>query len=233
MLATASKKKQLCTAFIEKDILRIAERPILLALDEADRLFRYQEVSTEFFLLLRSWHEKSKVPNKQEWEKFRLVLSYSTEAKLAIQDLNASPFNVGEEAKLTPFSEEQVSELRHRHGLHWSPAQSAQMMELLAGQPYLVRRAMYLLASEEYEYNDLLEKAAQHGGPFSDHLRHHLVNIKQYEAAVAVMRDIVEKGKCKDPIMASRLEATGLVVGSPPDVIPANGLYANYFKGKL
>ncbi len=226
-------KKQTCTAFIEKDILRIIDKPILLALDEADRLFRYQEVSTEFFLLLRSWHEKSKVPNKPEWEKFRLVLSYSTEAKLAIQDLNASPFNVGEEAKLSPFTEEQVAELAHRHGLQWPPEKLDKFMSLLAGQPYLVRRAMYLLVKGEYSFLELLENADKHDGPFSDHLRHHLVNLKQFSAAVDAMKDIVERGKCKDPIMATRLEATGLVKGSPPNVFPTNQLYTNYFKGKL
>lgn len=225
-------KKQTCTAFIEKDILRARRRPILVALDEADRLFRYKDVSTEFFLLLRSWHEKSKVPNKKEWEKFRLALSYSTEAKLAIQDLNASPFNVGEEAKLPPFQEEQVMELANRHGLTLGDDISS-MMDLLAGHPYLTRRALYLLAKQEFNYRQLLEKADKHDGPFSDHLRHHLVNIKQFQDASKAMKLIIEEGLCKDPIMATRLEATGLVKGTPPDVVPTNGLYGSYFKGKL
>ncbi|MEO1652049.1 MAG: AAA-like domain-containing protein, partial [Bacteroidota bacterium] len=226
-------KKQICTTFIENDILKNIDQPLLLALDEADRLFRHKEVSTEFFLLLRSWHEKSKVPGKKDWEKFRLVLSYSTEAKLAIQDLNASPFNVGEEAKLTPFTEDQVAELLHRHGLHWEPEKLQETMDLLKGQPYLVRRALYLLAKEEYTYKDLMERANKQDGPFSDHLRHHLVNLKQFEDASEAMKKIVDKGECKDPIMAARLEATGLVKGSTPDVVPANGLYQAYFKGKL
>ena len=106
-------------------------------------------------------------------------------------------------------------------------------MILLAGQPYLVRRAMYLLVKGEYSYTDLLRNADKHDGPFSDHLRHHLINLKQFEDAATAMKDIVDRGKCKDPIMATRLEATGLIKGSPPDVMPANGLYAHYFKGKL
>ncbi|MEM6634181.1 MAG: AAA-like domain-containing protein [Bacteroidota bacterium] len=224
-------KKQICTAFIEKDILPSLDKPLLLAIDEADRLFRYKEASKEFFLLLRSWHEKSKVPNKREWENFRLALSYSTEAKLAIQDLNASPFNVGEEAKLTPFTLDQVAELAHRHGLSWGADQLDTLMELLKGQPYLVRRAMYLLARQEYQFPELIEKAALHDGPFSDHLRHHLINLRQFEEVSEAMKGIISKGKCSDPIMAGRLEATGLVKGSHPDIVPANGLYAAYFKG--
>lgn len=226
-------RKQVSTSFIEKEILRKQDEPLLLALDEADRLFRYTEVSTEFFLLLRSWHEKSKVPNRKEWEKFRLALSYSTEAKLAIQDLNASPFNVGEEAKLVPFTNDQVIELMRLHGINWTPDQLNDIMTLLAGQPYLVRRALYLLAKGEYPYQPLIDNADKHDGPFSDHLRHHLINLKQYDEAVEAMQEIIARGRCNDPIMATRLEATGLVKGSPPNMEPANGLYATYFKGKL
>ena len=163
-------KKQITTSFIEKKILRQQDRPVLLALDEADRLFNFRDVSSEFFLLLRSWHERSKVPNKKDWEKFRLALSYSTEAKLAIQDLNASPFNVGEEAKLISFSKNQVAELAIRHGLTWTDEQLDLIMNLLAGQPYLVRRAMYLIAKKEYNFEELLEHSDKHDGPFSDHL---------------------------------------------------------------
>lgn len=226
-------KKQICTAFIEKDILRKRDKPLLLALDEADRLFNFPETSTEFFLLLRSWHEKSKVPNKRVWEKFRLVLSYSTEAKLAIRDLNASPFNVGEEAKLYPFTEAQVVDLTQRHALNWDSNQLQYIMQLLEGQPYLTRRAMYLLAKEEYTFEQLQQTADKHNGPFSDHLRHHLLNIRPLEDIVEAMRSIIERGVCDDPILATRLEATGLVKGSPPNVVPSNGLYASYFKEQL
>lgn len=226
-------KKQICTAFLEKDILNRIDQPVLLALDEADRLFSYPDVSSDFFLLLRSWHEKSKVPNKKVWEKFRLALSYSTEAKLAIQDLNASPFNVGEEAKLYRFTEAQVADLADRHGLSWNTDQLRQIMELLSGQPYLVRRSMYLLAKGEYTFDALLEQAAQQNGPFSDHLRHHLVNVKQFADCIEAMQDIVHRGKCKDPLIATRLEATGLVTGTHPNITTACKLYADYFKGKL
>lgn len=225
--------KQVCTAFLEKDILRTLDQPLLLALDEADRLFAYPEVSSEFFLLLRSWHEKSKLPNQRNWEKFRLVLSYSTEAKLAIQDINASPFNVGEEAKLWPFNVDQVADLAQRHGLNWPIPKLETILNLIGGQPYLTRRAMYLVAKGEYSFEQLIEQADRHDGPFSDHLRHHLINVRQYEDIAEAMRDILEKGKCKDPIKATRLEAAGLVKGSPPDMEPSCDLYARYFRGKL
>ena len=231
--STPRAKKQITTSFIEKNILRQQDQPILLALDEADRLFSFPEVSSEFFLLLRSWHERSKVPNKQMWEKFRLVLSYSTEAKLAIQNLNASPFNVGEEADLYPFTKEQVAELATRHGLVWTEEQLDIIMKLLAGQPYLVRRAMFLIAKGENTFDTLIEQADKHGGPFSDHLRHHLVNLKQFAKNAEAMREILDIQRFRDPLIATRLAAAGLIKGSPPNLEPACGLYATYFRGKL
>ena len=228
-----SRKKQITTSFIEKEILRKQDQPILLALDEADRLFSYPEVSQEFFMLLRSWHERSRLPNKKEWEKFRLCLSYSTEAKLAIKDMNASPFNVGEEAHLEPFTRTQVQDLALRHGLSWNGEELNSIMELLGGQPYLVRRAMYLLAKREYAFKELILNSSKHNGPFSDHLRHHLLNLRQVPECAEAMSDILNIQRCHDPLMATRLESTGLVVGAPPVVKPSNGLYASYFKGKL
>lgn len=226
-------RKQLCTSFMEKEVLRRIDQPLLLAIDEIDRLFKFKEVSKEFFLLLRSWHEKSKLINKKEWEKFRLTISYSTEAKLAIQDLNASPFNVGDEAKLLPFTREQIMELSNRYDLHWKGPQIEAIIDLLKGHPYLTRRAMYMVAKNEFSFEELLERAEKQDGPFSDHLRHHLINLKQVPKVMSIMKDIVERARCNDSLIASRLRATGLVIGSPPEMTPANGLYAKYFKGKL
>lgn len=226
-------KKQICTSFIEKEVLRQSNMPILLAIDEADRLFKFKEVSSEFFLLLRSWHEKSKVPHKEEWENFRLVLSYSTEAKLAIQDFNASPFNVGDEANLPPFSKEQVVELANRHQIEMEDDYINRLMELLNGQPYLVRRSLYLIAKKDYAPLQLLSSASQHDGPFGDHLKHHLVNVKQFDECVNALKEIVNNDRCKDPLIATRLQAAGLIKGSPPNMIFSNKLYSSYFKDKL
>lgn len=131
-------KKQIAHTFIERQVLENLPNSLLVAIDEADRIFPYETVSDDFFLMLRSWHEGANT--NAIWEKFKLALSYSTEAKLAIKNLNASPFNVGEEARLYPFNIEQLKDLSEIHGLSLGKEQLQKLLDFLGGQPYLTRR---------------------------------------------------------------------------------------------
>ena len=225
-------KKQVAHAFIERQILGETDTNLLVAIDEADRIFPFTEVSDEFFLMLRSWHEGANT--NEIWERFKLAISYSTEAKLAISNLNASPFNVGEEARLLPFTLDQVTQLVQSHGLSLAEEENTKLLDFLGGQPYLIRRALFSLANEEYTFPSLMEAAISDQGPFSDHLRHHLINVKQFPELAKALQTIIQTGKCRDPLQAGRLAATGLTLGTPPDDIHmACGLYAAYFKNKL
>ena len=225
-------KKQIAHTFIERQVLENLSTNLLVAIDEADRIFPYEAVSDDFFLMLRSWHEGANTNSL--WEKFKLALSYSTEAKLAIKNLNASPFNVGEEARLHPFTLEQLTNLSEIHGLSLSRDQLDKLLHFLGGQPYLSRRALFSLANHEYTFDGLLEEAASDQGPFSDHLRHHLFNLKQFPDLAKAMKNIITSGKCGNPIEANRLGAAGLTEGTPPnDVRIVCELYKVYFKSKL
>lgn len=225
-------KKQVVHTFIQQRVLPRLESNLLVAIDEADRIFPHKIASDEFFLMLRSWHEYANT--EPIWERFKLAISYSTEAKLAISNLNASPFNVGEEARLDPFTEDQVGSLLKLHGLSLTSNEHQTIMELLGGQPYLIRRCLYLLAQKRYTFQQLIEEAIEDQGPFSDHLRHHLVNIKQFPELSEALKNIINAQKCKNPLIAGRLSASGLTRGTPPsDVSLACGLYQKYFKDKI
>ncbi|MEB3215015.1 MAG: AAA-like domain-containing protein [Nostocales cyanobacterium 94392] len=50
-----------CTAYFTKYILKQINSPLVLVLDEVDRLFPYSEIVEYFFGMLRSWHEKGKI----------------------------------------------------------------------------------------------------------------------------------------------------------------------------
>ncbi len=223
--------KQKARSFIRKYVLKGLDQPVLLAMDEADRVFSYPNISSDFFTMLRAWHEGSKT--KPEWEKLKICISYSTEAKLAITDINSSPFNVGEEAAIPPFNLEQVAQLADLHQQNLSNEQLQTLIDTLGGQPYLIRRAMYLLAMREYDYEELMEKSIEDAGPFGDHLRHHLVNIRQFPELTTAMKTIISDQKCKDPILAGRLSAAGLIKGTPPNVEATCSLYHSYLKNKL
>ncbi|NEP42001.1 MAG: serine/threonine protein kinase, partial [Okeania sp. SIO2H7] len=64
-----------CTTYFELHLLEEIESPLVLALDEVDRVFDYPEIYQDFFGLLRSWYEEAK--NLPIWEKLRLVVAYS------------------------------------------------------------------------------------------------------------------------------------------------------------
>ncbi len=83
-------------------ILSLVDKPIVLLIDEADRLFEYKSVSSDFFGMLRAWND-SKPSSNQDWKKFNMILSYSSDASLAIDNPNQSPFNTGLKVKLETF----------------------------------------------------------------------------------------------------------------------------------
>ena len=98
----------------------------------------------DFFGMLRSWHNSRATPI---WRQLDLVLVTSTEPYQLMGNLNQSPFNVGTQIELMDFTPEQVADLNHRHGSPLHPDQIPECMTLFGGQPYLVRRALYLVAS--------------------------------------------------------------------------------------
>ncbi|RYZ62464.1 MAG: toll/interleukin-1 receptor domain-containing protein, partial [Proteobacteria bacterium] len=95
--------------------------PIVWFMDEADKLFG-APFASDFFGLVRSWHNSRATEPDGPWDRFTVVMGYATEAHLFIQDLNQSPFNVGRQLALDDFTHEQVEELNRRYG---SPLKSA------------------------------------------------------------------------------------------------------------
>jgi hypothetical protein len=49
-----------CTTYFEAHLLEQIGSPIVLALDEVDRVFQSTEIAQGFFPMLRSWHEEAK-----------------------------------------------------------------------------------------------------------------------------------------------------------------------------
>ena len=101
------------TDLLEAYVLPEADAPIVLALDEADRLLQtgyYQG----FFAMIRSWHNSR--ADDDLWNRLNIVLVISTEPYLLIPDLSQSPFNVGLNLYLKDFTPEQVRRLNRLHG---------------------------------------------------------------------------------------------------------------------
>ncbi len=177
---------QRCTRYISKHILSSIDCPLVLAMDEVDSVFE-TNFRSDFFGMLRSWHNNRAF--KPIWKKLDLALVTSTEPYQLIENLNQSPFNVGEVVELSDFSEAEVADLNRRHNSPLRPEEERQLMELLSGHPYLIRRALYLLAKNRITLQTLTSRATDDRGPFGDHLRYHLFRLHGKKDLIEGLQD--------------------------------------------
>jgi hypothetical protein len=217
---------------MQNHVLKQVGGPLLLAMDEVDRMFE-APYRSDFFSMLRGWHNNRALPLMRIWKQFDLALVTATEPYHLIANLNQSPFNVGEVIPLTDFTAAQLGDLNQRHGSPLTPTQERQVMALLHGHPYLVRRALYLLAGGKLGIETLLEQATTDGGPFGDHLRYHLFRIYDKQDLVQGLLQVIRSNRCPDERIARLLVAAGLARKEDEQVLPRCQLYAAYFGERL
>ena len=228
--------KDNCTAYFEDYLLSAADEPLVLGLDEVDRVFQYPNISDDFFGLLRAWYEEAGYGdlNSDLWNKLRLVVVHSTEVYIPL-NVNQSPFNVGLPIELSEFSSEQVWSLAQQHGLHWHSSQVEQLMRMVGGHPYLVRVALYHLAQQQLSLEKLLATAPTEAGIYGDHLRRHLWTLQQHpELAAAFAKVLIAKEPVElESVLAFKLHSMGLVQLRGNKVMPSFELYRQYFSDRV
>jgi len=223
--------KMKCSLYFERYLLKEYKGNIILALDEADRLFAYPQVSNEFFGLLRAWHEDSKI--KSDWSRLKMIITYSTEAQYAITNMNQSPFNVGMQVNLLDFTENEVAELAKRHRLHLSANDVKLLMQEIGGHPYLVRKALYEIVNQGISIADFINNAAEDGSYFNDHLNTHLQYLQRNPDKFDALKKILSQQQPQDHLACEALRAIGLVKGTAPNYRVSFKLYDEYFKRKI
>ncbi|BAY12101.1 AAA-like domain-containing protein [Calothrix sp. NIES-2098] len=221
---------QRCTRYVSRHILKELGKPLVLAMDEVDKIFD-TDFRNDFFGMLRSWHNSR--ATTPIWKQLDLTLVTSTEPYQLINDLNQSPFNVGQVIELADFTSEQVAELNQRHGLPFNPSEERQLIALLGGHPYLVRRSLYLVASRQMSTTELFTNATAEHGPFGDHLRHHLSLLHDKTELIQGLLQIIRQNNCEDKRVFWRLRGAGLVRESGRLLIPRCQLYAEYLRENL
>ena len=223
--------KQKTTNYVLSHLLKeIDEVPILLAMDEVERMFS-SPFRSDFFSMLRNWHNNR--ARNSDWKRFNMALVTSTEPYQFIADLNQSPFNVGQVIELSDFTREQVIDLNHRHHEPLTELQVRQLYELLSGHPYLTRKALYLIANQRITFIDLLNNSCEDDGPFGDHLRNYLFRMGGQEKLKAGLIQVIKFQRCTDEQIFFRLRGTGLVKRVSNEVKTRNNLYADYFGKRL
>lgn len=217
-----------CTVYFEEYILAEITKEIVLAVDNIDRLFAYEEVIEDFLGMLRSWHEKGKTYHC--WSRLKLVLAHSTEVYIPL-DINQSPFNAGVPILLEEFDDKQVKILANLYQLKWDKFEISQLMDLVGGHPYLVRLAMYHVKNQNIPLEKLLQNAVSETGIYSNSLRRLSNILNQSPELSSAFARVVQSDEpiALNSLQIYKLHSLNLVKYQQNLVSPRCKLYRNYF----
>ncbi len=200
--------KTKCRRYIQKYVLNVINKPLVILLDEVDRLFGNSQIDAEFFALLRVFYERS--ASEETWQKLKIIIVHSQDYTETSK--NKSPFNVGESIELPEFDESQIKKLLQLHGLNWKPEQIKQLMELIGGHPYMVRMALYKIANQEITFSEFLELAPTEASFFAPDLLYHWRNLEKYNVQNEYRKVLATKEAVQiDAQKANILESMGLI----------------------
>ncbi|MDJ0582989.1 AAA-like domain-containing protein [Crocosphaera sp.] len=220
-----------CKIYFEEYILSTLKTPLVLGLDDVDRLFQYPDLADNFFGLLRAWHEEGK--NKDIWKKLRLIVVHSAEVYIPL-NLNQSPFNVGIPITLPMFTPQQVQDLAKIYKINWSLKQGQKLMDLVGGNPYLLKLALYHISVEKVTLDELLLAYNNAiSNIYLDHLQRQLWAVKQQntELLKALEKVVLASQPIElDLVESIKLQSLGLVHFQGHKVIISCRLYQQYFQ---
>lgn len=219
------------TLFVREQVLRTANRPVLLAINDLGRLFEYPATAQGFLPLLRSWYEEAS--HDDLWQHLRLVVTYSTDSYLPL-DINYSPFNIGLPLALPEFTATQVLELAGLYGLGWGDHEAQQLMALVGGHPSLVHESIYHLSQDFMGLESLLQTACTPQGIYQGHLQKLLAEVNSPQWTEPLKALVMGEGAIAlDPLLAYQLEGIGLIKGSAKGWQISRDLYRQSLRQRL
>jgi hypothetical protein len=220
--------------FLRREVLAKITTPLVWGLDEVDRLFG-MPFSSEFFGLMRSWHNERALDPYGPWAKLTMAIAYATEAHLFITDMNQSPFNVGTRLAMDDFSALHVADLNRRyHNPIKAQDDVSRFSRLVGGHPYLVRRGLHELAGHKMSFDTFEEQAPRDEGIYGDHLRRILVLLVRDSILADAMRGILVGQPCPSSNDFYRLRSAGVIIGhAPEEARPRCRLYTMYLRRHL
>ena len=225
-----------CKSYFEEYLLAQRDQPLVLAIDDVDRLFPWPHLGDDFFGLLRAWHEEAKT--RVLWQKLRIVVAHAAEVYIPL-NINKSPFNVGLPVELHPFSPHQVQELAQRYGVDCSAAAES-FVALLGGLPNLVQIALNHLSCRQISLEQFIQEAHGPESIYQDHLQQLWQQIQAQPDLVQALAQVVAAATSPnvasltlDPALALDLHRLGLVWLNVHPVRFSCDLYAQFFGDRL
>jgi AAA-like domain/CHAT domain len=225
------------TTFVQNELLAKLKSPLVLALNDVDLVFEQSTIANSFCTMLRTWHDLAKEgdENSRIWQKLRLIIVHSTEVYNVI-DINNSPLRgTGLVVDLPELGLEEVERFVKYHQLNWESNQVEDLMAMLGGHPYLLKRAIEYFKMHDITLQRLLKIAPTPEGPFSEHLLELLNTLRTDLELKTAFRDVVMAKKILqlEPTIARRLKRLGLVKLEGFCAKPRCELYRQYFRVTL
>lgn len=219
-----------CTRYINKYVLPATPNGLLIAIDESERIFE-SPFRSDFFGMLRSWHNKRRT--NSIWNNLSLMLVTSTEPNMFITSVYQSPFNVGRTITISDFTLEHLQKLNEGYGRPLTHMQLQQLMQLLGGQPYLSHLLINLVASGINTFDHFTENACSENSIFINHLQKHLLHLQARKELSTSFEQIIHNGSCSDEMAFIRLSSAGLAVRKNNQISPRCELYSQFFKERI
>jgi transcriptional regulator with XRE-family HTH domain len=223
-------------SYFEKCILASIDRPLVMALDDIDCIFKHQKIASDFLGLLRAMHEKAKYgdSNSEAWQRLRIIVIHSTEVYIALNS-NQSPFNVGLSVELPGFTQSQVLDLAQRHQLNWDNSTVDYLMDYVGGHPSLIRQALYSIARNEISLIELVGISS-----FANHIYGGCLGrlwgyLQQQPALLSAFSEVI---KASEPVLIDStqgflLKSLGLIHFQDGMGTPSCQLCIEYFRDRV
>jgi diguanylate cyclase (GGDEF)-like protein len=225
------------TIFFEHKLLSALKSPIVLLLNEVNRIFEHPPIAADFLSLLRSWYEQAQ--RSSLWQCLRMVMAYSTDVYIPLR-LEQSPFNVGLQLRLPALTRGQMQDLARRYGLDYEGNFQLrnsldELFDMVGGHPYLTHLAIAHCRVENTTPAAVLAAAMSPIGLYGEHLRHCLAAVRSQPELVAVLQALmVTPGGVQLPSQTVyQLDSLGLIQYDGRYCRYACELYRCYFEAEF
>jgi hypothetical protein len=216
------------TIFFEDRLLNV-DTPLLLSLDNLEEVFTDPLVGTDVCNLLRSWKEQRGTP----WRNMRMVILHTGHINDGIN--NSSLQNVGSLITLPELTIEQVTKLVELYNLTWDDRQIESLVDLVGGDPSLIRLVLDRIAKGRTSLEDVLAGGHLPDGLFQQHLARQWRFLKDSTDLCKIVRKVLREENPEIPIdsFLEQLRECGIIKADGTRTILTNRLYKLFLVRQL
>ncbi|MCA2938644.1 MAG: AAA-like domain-containing protein [Microcystis sp. M113S1] len=235
--------------FVEEILLKEVSRPIVICFDEIDSVLSLIFSTDDFFAWLRSCHEKR--PHNRDYQRLTFCMLGVAAVSNFIQDNYRSPFNIGQDIRLSGFTIRDARKLAE--GLQEKFIEPQRVLEEVidwtGGQPFLTQKICNLISTSRTGFGRESAATPINVGDFiqsqvisnwvsqdsPEHLktiRNRLLNKRVTgKRMLKLYQEILKNGEITDDGSPDQIELrlTGLVVQDRQKLKVYNKIYRNVF----